>query len=80
MTLTCTKNRFSSGFTRFVISIDTDKPENIQYGENVLFEEELPVKEQILLVLKEHPGIKQQDVVSLVRLTSSLVKRKYVQF
>ena len=67
ITLTNTKNRFASGFTRFVISIDTENPENIRYGENVLFEEELPVKEQILLVLKEHPGIKQQDVVSLVR-------------
>lgn len=36
MTLTNTKNRFASGFTRFVISIDTENPENIRYGENVL--------------------------------------------
>jgi len=76
MTLTNTKNRFASGFTRFVISIDTENPENIRYGENVLFEEELPVKEQILLVLKEHPGIKQQDVVSLVRPNVKLGEKK----
>ena len=76
ITLTNTKNRFASGFTRFVISIDTENPENIRYGENVLFEEELPVKEQILLVLKEHPGIKQQDVVSLVRPNVKLGEKK----
>jgi len=76
MTLTCTKNRFSSGFTRFVISIDTDKPENIQYGENVLFEEELPVKEEILKVLREHPGIKQQDVVATVKPHVSVGEKK----
>jgi len=76
MTLTNTKNRFASGFNKFVISVDTENPDNIRYGENVLFEEELPVKEQILLVLKEHPGIKQQDVISLVRPNVNLGEKK----
>lgn len=67
ITLKTTKNRFSSGFNRFVISVDTEKPENIQYGENVFFEEEIPVKEQILAVLKNNPNIKQQDLIALVR-------------
>jgi len=76
MTLTNTKNRFATGFNKFVISIDTENTENIRYGENVLFEEELPVKEQIVSVLKEHPGIKQQDVVSLVRPSVNLGEKK----
>lgn len=66
ITLTCTKNRSVISFTSFTVSFSTDSG-SVNYDQNVLLEEELPVKNAILDVLRVDPDQKQADIVQAVK-------------
>ena len=66
--MTCVKNRSTTNFVSFLVSFSTDTG-TVNYDQNVLFQEEVPIKEAILSVLK-HGSMKQ---VELVEATKPLV-------
>ena len=66
--MTCVKNRSTTNFVSFIVSFSTDTG-TVNYDQNVLFQEEVPIKEAILSVLK-HGSMKQ---VELVEATKPLV-------
>jgi len=73
--LTCIKNRSTTNFVSFVVAFSTDVG-TITYDQNVLFLEEIPVKEAILVVLHERNGMKQLDLVQAVKEKAKVNEKK----
>jgi len=73
--LTCVKNRSTTSFTNFVIGFNTDTG-YVSYDQNVLFQEEIPVKEAILVVLQKQNGMKQLDLVQAVKEKAKVNEKK----
>jgi hypothetical protein len=64
--LTCTKNRSTTNFVSFLVAFSTDTG-TVSYDQNVLFQEELPIKEAVLSVLHKHNNMQQIDLVQAVK-------------
>jgi len=73
--LTCTKNRSTTNFVSFVVAFSTDTG-TVTYDQNVLFQEEIPVKEAILVVLQKQNGMKQLDLVQAVKEKAKVNEKK----
>ena len=67
--LTCIKNRSTTNFSGFNITFSTEQG-SIEYGQDVLLEEEIPVKEMVLTVLRGKE-MKQTDIVEAVKQKAS---------
>jgi archaellum biogenesis ATPase FlaH len=67
--LTCIKNRSTTNFSGFNITFSTDQG-SVDYGQDVLLEEEIPVKEMVLTVLRGKE-MKQTDIVEAVKQKAS---------
>jgi len=64
--LVCSKNRSTMSFANFNVSINTEQL-FISYDQNVLLEEELPIKEAVLTVLRGKKEMKQADIVEITK-------------
>lgn len=64
--LTCAKNRSIISFNNFTVSFNTDTG-IVSYDQNVLLEDELPLKDAILTILKGQDAIKQSELVELTK-------------
>jgi len=64
--LTSSKSRSLTGFTEFIISFSTDQG-IVNYNQNVLLEDEIPVKEAIIEYLAQHPNSNQSDIVQNIK-------------
>jgi len=58
-----------------VVAFSTDAG-TITYDQNVLFLEEIPVKEAILVVLQKQNGMKQLDLVQAVKEKAKVNEKK----
>ena len=75
ITLTCSKNRSVISFTSFTVSFSTDTG-TVSYDQNVLLEEEIPVKEAILKILNTQGKMKQSDLVQAVKPFSGIGEKR----
>ncbi|HQE49928.1 MAG TPA: hypothetical protein PKV93_11355, partial [Fervidobacterium sp.] len=73
--LSCTKNRSTTNFVSFIVAFNTDTG-TVNYDENVLFEDEIPIKEAVLKILREKPNQKQADVVQATRNIVNVNEKK----
>jgi len=64
--LNCIKSRSTTNFVNFVVTFSTDTG-TVSYNQNVLFQEEIPIKEAILKVLQQKPNQKQADIVQAAK-------------
>lgn len=77
--LTNVKSNYFIGFTDFIVSFDTDKG-TVSYDQNMLLEDEIPVKEAIIEYLTTHPNANQDDIVQNIKpkITMGMLKTRSV--
>lgn len=64
--LVCTKSRSVISYDNFILSFDTDKG-TVGYDQNVLFEDELSVKDAIIEFLTKNPDSNQSSILQAVK-------------
>lgn len=69
------KNRSTTNFGSFVVAFSTDTG-TVTYDQNVLFQEEIPIKEAVLKILREKTNQKQADVVQATRNIVNVNEKK----
>lgn len=70
-----TKARSTTGYTNFIVSFDTDQG-TVSYDQNVLFEDELPIKDAIIKFLTTNPNSNQGNIIQAIKPLTNIGEKR----
>ena len=73
--LTKMKARSITSYDNFIISFDTDQG-TVSYDQNVLFEDELPIKDAIINFLTTNPNSNQGNIIQAIKPLTSIGEKR----